>query len=111
METTFKQYNTPPSPQQQPTHEQPPATNHINEPQCPYQYNTRYSIKQYGACAVIDPDTGKALQYQQFIQNPKHKNIWTTLMSNEIGRLAQGNDNVKGTTKTQCFSYHLKKYL
>ena len=78
-------------------HEQPPSIIQIHEPQCTHHYNTRYSIKKYGACAVIDPDTGKTLQYQQLIQNPKHKSIWTTLMSNDIGQLAQGNDNIKGT--------------
>ena len=87
IDKTFKQHDTPP--QQHPTHvtsptnrSQTPPTNqdsaHYNQthtPHRPHQYNTRYSIKKYGACAVIDPDTGKTLQYKQLIQNPKHKNI------------------------------------
>ena len=97
MDTTFKQYNTPPAPQQLPTHEQPRTTNQIHKPQRPNKYNTRYRIKKYGVCAVIDPDTENTLQYQQLIQNPKYKSIWMALMSNEIGQLTQDNDNVKGT--------------
>ena len=108
---SFKQNDTPPAPQQHTRHvtspinrSETPTTNNdntcnnqINENHRPHQYNTRYSIQKYGACAVIDPDTGKTLQYKQLIQHPKHKNIWNTSMSNEIGRLAQGNKNVKGT--------------
>ncbi len=39
---------------------------------------------------VLDFDTGKLLEYCQLLQDPKHKEIWTTAGANEFGRLAQG---------------------
>ncbi len=39
---------------------------------------------------IYDKDTGKFLNYWQLIKSPKHKELWTTLVANEFGRLAQG---------------------
>ena len=47
--------------------------------------------------AVIDEDTGKALEYRDLIKKDKYRDIWSTSLANEIGRLAQGIRNVKGT--------------
>ena len=33
----------------------------------PHSYNTRHSIKLHGACAVIDPVSGKSLEYRHLI--------------------------------------------
>ena len=50
------------------------------------------------ANAVTCPTTGRQLEYKQLIENQETKHIWTQSFSNELGRLAQGNDaNVKGT--------------
>ena len=42
------------------------------------------------ACGVFDPDSGAALEYRQLRRNPKFKDIWEALYSNELGRLCQG---------------------
>jgi hypothetical protein len=45
-----------------------------------------------------DNKTGEYLNYRQLIQDPKHKEIWSTSAANEVGRLAQGvGGRVKGT--------------
>ena len=47
--------------------------------------------------AVIDDDTGQALEYQDLIKNEKYRDTWSTSLANELGRLAQGIRDVKGT--------------
>jgi len=48
--------------------------------------------------AIIDPDTGKSLEYRHLMANPKTRKIWERSCSNEFGRLCQGvADRVKGT--------------
>jgi hypothetical protein len=50
------------------------------------------------ANSVIDPDTGKSMEYRELITNPKTKLKWTHSSANEFGRLAQGVDGrIKGT--------------
>ena len=72
----------------------------------PHLYNTRHSVKIHGACAVIDPVNGKSLEYRHLIKHPVYKHIWNNSMSNEIGRLAQGNKNVKGTDTMFFIEYN-----
>ena len=52
-----------------------------------HRYNTRLNVAQHGANAIIDTDTGQALEYRYLIKNPKYKQVWYNSMSNEIGRL------------------------
>eukprot|EP00978_Attheya_sp_CCMP212_P016490 scaffold43259_cov66-Attheya_sp.AAC.3 len=42
------------------------------------------------ACAIIDSETGAAMEYLHLIQNPKYAKDWTHSFANELGRLAQG---------------------
>jgi hypothetical protein len=50
------------------------------------------------ALAVTEKDTGRLLNYQQLICNPKYKTVWNLLAANEFGCLAQGVGNpIKGT--------------
>ena len=50
------------------------------------------------AKAVIDPDTGTPLEYQQLVNHPKLGTRWQRSASNEFGRLAQGvGTRIKGT--------------
>jgi hypothetical protein len=50
------------------------------------------------ANAVLDPDTGQAMEYRDLIKSPKTKATWTRSYANELGRLAQGVGNrMKGT--------------
>eukprot|EP00804_Cyclotella_cryptica_P005139 CCRYP_011530-RA/>CCRYP_011530-RA protein AED:0.47 eAED:0.46 QI:0/0/0/1/0/0/2/0/198 len=50
------------------------------------------------ALAVLDPDSGKQLNYRQLLQHPKYKISWSRSAADEFGCLAQGVGNrVKGT--------------
>ena len=61
----------------------------------PYDVN----IEHY--CApVVHPVTGKTItQYKKLSNNPLLKEIWTTGLGNEVGRMIQGNHKIgtKGT--------------
>ena len=47
---------------------------------------------------VIDPETGKSLEYRHLINDPKTRDTWLKAMANEIGRLAQGvGGRIEGT--------------
>ena len=69
----------------------------VAQPHDIHKYNTRLSVVQHGANAIIDIDTGHALEYRHLIKNPKYKQIRYQSMSNEIGRLTQFNSRVQGT--------------
>jgi hypothetical protein len=50
------------------------------------------------ACPVLDPDTGKLLEYCQLRRDQKFKETWERSAANDFGMLAQGVGNrVKGT--------------
>jgi hypothetical protein len=49
------------------------------------------------AYAVTDVTTGKQLEYCQLLQRPNLKPIWERAFANELGRLAQGVRDIKGT--------------
>jgi hypothetical protein len=50
------------------------------------------------ANAVINPDTGIAKEYRQFIADPKTRDVWLHAAANKFGRLAQGvKTRIKGT--------------
>lgn len=50
------------------------------------------------ANAVIDPNTGEAMEYRQLITQPATRATWLHSAANEFGRLAQGVGNrIKGT--------------
>eukprot|EP00957_Ditylum_brightwellii_P168128 12799035-Ditylum_brightwellii.AAC.1 len=40
--------------------------------------------------AVVDDDTGKALEYQDLIHREKHRKTWTKAFVKELDQLAQG---------------------
>jgi hypothetical protein len=40
--------------------------------------------------AILDPATGKLLEYRHLIKDPEHKEVWGKSYGNEIGRLFQG---------------------
>ncbi len=47
---------------------------------------------------VLDPETGKLLNYRQLIQHPKLKDDWSLSSANEFRRLAQGvGGRIEGT--------------
>jgi hypothetical protein len=49
------------------------------------------------AHSVIDVVAGQQLEYRHLLQRPELKPIWEQTFANELGRLAQGIRNVKGT--------------
>ena len=42
-------------------------------------------------------ETGKSLQYRHSMNMEKYMEVWGTSFANELGRLAQGSRDVKGT--------------
>jgi hypothetical protein len=59
---------------------------------------------KYRACAVIDEETGKSMEYRDLLKDPKHQETWSRAAANEFGRLfngvgknAEGTQRVKGT--------------
>jgi hypothetical protein len=59
---------------------------------------------KYRACAVIDEETGKLMEYRDLLKDPKHRETWSRAAANEHGRLfnrvgknADGTQRVKGT--------------
>lgn len=47
--------------------------------------------------AIIDESTGQTLEYRHLTKMTKYKAIWNTSFANELGRLAQGIRDIKGT--------------
>ena len=82
----------------------PPPTEHAPTPRT-HKYNTRLNVAKHGANAIIDADTGRSLEYRHLIRDPKYKEVWNNSMSNEIGRLAQGNIRVQGTNTMFFITY------
>jgi hypothetical protein len=59
---------------------------------------TRMENKVHQALEVMDKETGKLLNYRQFMRQPKYKTAWSTLAANKFGRLSQGvGEQIKGT--------------
>ena len=46
------------------------------------------------------------MKLRQLLKSKKHRQIWTKSLSNEYGRLAQGNDRVDGTDTIFFIHYH-----
>ena len=51
----------------------------------------------YFAGAIIDEATGKNMEYRDLIKRPELMETWYTSLANELGRLAQGIRDIKGT--------------
>ena len=51
----------------------------------------------YFAGAIIDETTGEKMEYRDLIKRPELMETWYTSLANELGRLAQGIRDVKGT--------------
>jgi hypothetical protein len=64
---------------------------------------------KYRACAVIDEETGKSMEYRNLLKDPKHRETWSRAAANEHGRLFNGvGKNADGTqrvkeTNTRCW--------
>ena len=56
-----------------------------------------WAYHDHFAGAIIDGITGESLEYRDLIKDEKRRIIWERSLSNEIGCLAQGIRDVKGT--------------
>ena len=56
-----------------------------------------WAYKELFAGAIIDEKTGESLEYRELIKRPEVKEKWFTALANELGRLAQGIRDIKGT--------------
>ena len=56
-----------------------------------------WAYKEHFEGAVIDEDTGEALEYRDLTEKEKYRDIWSTSLANQLGRLAQNINGVKGT--------------
>jgi hypothetical protein len=55
---------------------------------------------KYRACAVIDEETGKSMEYRDLLKDPKHCETWSRAAANEFGRLFNGvGKNEDGTQR------------
>ena len=54
-------------------------------------------FKDHITGAVVDNKTGKKLEYRDLIKRPELKERWSTSLTNELGRLAQGIQDISGT--------------
>lgn len=58
---------------------------------------SEWTWSTYFANSIIDDKTGEALEYRNLIKLDKYCSTWFTSPANEIGRLAQGIRDIKGT--------------
>jgi hypothetical protein len=57
---------------------------------------------KYRACAVIDEETGKSMEYRDLLKDPKHRETWSRAAANEFGRLFNGvGKNTDGTQRVK----------
>ena len=56
--------------------------------------------------AIIDDKTVKLLEYRDLTKSNKYRKLWAISLANEIGQLAQGIRDIKGTDG--YFLLHLK---
>ena len=56
-----------------------------------------WAFDYYFAGAIIDEETGKAMEYRDLIKSEKTREIWTKSLANELGRLTKGIRDIPGT--------------
>ena len=56
-----------------------------------------WAFEEYFAGAITCKETGAALEYRDLIKRPELREAWETSLANELGRLAQGIRDIKGT--------------
>jgi len=63
-----------------------------------YAVTHTYNIPTNLCNAIIDPISGKSLEFRHLIKDPKTSAIWNKSFANELGRLANGvKDRIRGT--------------
>ena len=51
------------------------------------------------AYAIVDPESGKELEYRDLIKWGKYKDFWSASFARDMHQLAQGTDEINGTNK------------
>ena len=59
------------------------------------------------AYAIVDPESGKELEYRDLIKLEKYKDVWSASFTRELHQLAQGTEEINGTN-TIYFVPHSK---
>ena len=58
---------------------------------------SEWAYEDVFAGSVIDEDTGESMEYRDLIKKIRKREVWNNSFEKEIGRLAQGICDVKGT--------------
>jgi hypothetical protein len=61
---------------------------------------------QHWAHAIIDPDTGAAMEFRHLIKSSRQQIVWTRSFANELGRLTQGVGGRETGTNTCLYIRH-----
>ena len=56
-----------------------------------------WAYKEYFAAAIINASTGEPMKYRDLMKKPDLRELWQRSLANELGRLAQGIRDIKGT--------------
>ena len=56
-----------------------------------------WAYKDYFAAAITNESTGEPMEYRDLIKKPDLRELWQRSLANELGRLAQGIRDIKGT--------------
>lgn len=56
-----------------------------------------WAVKHNFAGAIVDKKTGKMLEYRDLLKRPELCETWIISLSSELGRIAQGISQEKGT--------------
>ena len=62
-----------------------------------FDQHNEWATKYNFAGAVVDKETGKLLEYRDLVSRPELRETWIRSLANELGRLAQGVRDIKGT--------------
>jgi hypothetical protein len=65
--------------------------------------NEEARLLHHQANAVLNPDTGSPMSYDELIRNPKTRALWSGAMTKELARLSQGIDGLTVGTNTVFF--------
>ena len=71
------------------------AIKHLVQTELIKSFNLQEQI--WFAGAILDPDTGKQLEYRDLIKHNAYQTTWTKSFTKELAQLAQGLKNIQGT--------------
>lgn len=76
-----------------------------NMAQAHEQLNLQVPLEEVAGAGVVNPETGETItKYDKLLQIPALRQIWSKAMCKELGRLAQGYGDEKGTDTIQFMS-------